>query len=316
MTKKKKVRKASGGKPAGRASGFSLVTTCMNREHHLRHSIVEWLKLPFISEIVIVDWSSTTPFFDLLELDPRVRIIRVEDEPRWILSYPYNLGISAASSELIVKCDADCVPSELIASCRPDGECFFAGYWKSGHQAGKPSVNGQCILLRSQFQSVNGYSELIRTYGRDDEDLYDRLQAAGFRRSEIPVDCLTFIEHGEAERLQNQVPMEAPKDLDAYLEQQTSFHEMKNFFIGRCMPWGPWFNRAQYSTIESGARKTIVRRAPLMELPIPGPVLDEARRYSIRYLVGKAFKLPEPVWQRLEDGRCRELIQIALQRGV
>jgi hypothetical protein len=42
----------------------SLVTACMNREHHLRRSLPHWLSLPGLDEIIIVDWSTSEPLDD------------------------------------------------------------------------------------------------------------------------------------------------------------------------------------------------------------------------------------------------------------
>src|SRR5690606_31623737 len=101
----------------------------------------------------------------LREMDPRIRLVRVQNEPRWILSYAYNLGISLARHPIILKCDADCFPQPGILSARPDDSTFFAGHWRSGVKVGKPSVNGQCLFTKARFEAVNGYSEVIRTYG-------------------------------------------------------------------------------------------------------------------------------------------------------
>jgi hypothetical protein len=54
----------------------------MNREAHLRADLPRWLALPFIAEVVVVDWSSKTDLRDFTGLDDRVRVLRVVDEPR------------------------------------------------------------------------------------------------------------------------------------------------------------------------------------------------------------------------------------------
>ena len=67
-----------------------------------------------------------------------------------------------------------------VAGYLPDERRFYAGNWRSGAPLGKNCVNGQCIVTRSQFARVNGYSELLRKYAFDDEDLYQRLERCGF----------------------------------------------------------------------------------------------------------------------------------------
>ena len=80
---------------------ISLVTACMNREAHLRRSLPEWLRLPGLGEIVVVDWSNERSLEELTALDPRVRVVRVQGEPRWVLSYAYNLGVARAAGSVI-----------------------------------------------------------------------------------------------------------------------------------------------------------------------------------------------------------------------
>ena len=47
---------------------LSLVTACMNRDHHLRRTLPHWLALPGVDEVLIVDWSNPSPLDDLLGL--------------------------------------------------------------------------------------------------------------------------------------------------------------------------------------------------------------------------------------------------------
>lgn len=287
---------------------FSLVTACMNRDAHLRRTLPEWLKLPDLAEVVVVDWTNATPLLGLTALDPRVRVVRVEAEPRWILSYAYNLGFAHATHEKIVKCDADCLPAPDIATLEPDAHGFFAGHWKTGQAAGKPSVNGQCVLLRSQIERVNGYSEFIRTYGRDDEDFYDRLQAASFARREITPAQLDFLHHTEEERVQNQFRPATPADIEARIARLPAFNEMRNAYLAVKLPWGPHQPRAAYDTLATGERHVVLRRRADQELVVPPALLDEARLYSLRYLVGRTLNLPRPTIDKLNADACLRLL--------
>jgi glycosyltransferase involved in cell wall biosynthesis len=280
----------------------------MNREAHLRQSLPSWLSLKWVKELVVVDWNNANPLIDLTTLDPRIRVIRVVEEPRWILSYAYNLGIGRASQEVILKCDADCRPSEATGHCRPSDGSFFAGYWKSGASVGKACVNGQCVVAKSQFEKVNGYSEIIRSYGRDDEDFYDRLIEAGFARQEISPAELDFLPHEDEERMRNQVEEKTAGTIEDFLERNLTYNEMRNFFLGRHMPWGPWFVRASYGQKERGERYQVLRRKREKEIPIPRPLNEAARLFSLRYLIGKLWGLAPTVSEKLEERACLALL--------
>jgi hypothetical protein len=292
---------------------FSLVTACMNREAHLRQSLTHWLTLEGIREIIVVDWSNANPLIELTKLDGRIKVIRVEGEPRWILSCAYNLGIARAGEESILKCDADCLPSAAVLDCRPGRNFFFAGHWKSGAAVGKGCVNGQCVVSRQQFERVNGYSEIIRSYGRDDEDFYDRLIEAGFERREINPAEFHFVAHSDVERMQNQVREKATSALDELLERNLTFNEMRNFFLGRQMPWGPWFVRAPYEVATKGERFEVVRRDRALEVPVPAALESEARLFALRYLVRGLWGLPATVSDKLEERACLGLLTERLE---
>jgi len=295
---------------------ISLVTACMNREMHLRQSLQRWLGIPGIGEIIVVDWSNSQPLKYLTSMNPRIRVVRAEGEARWVLSYAYNLGISRAAGDVIMKIDADCLPHGEVAALEPGPAHFFAGDWRLGAKLGRPSVNGQSVFLKSQFDAVNGYSEFIRTYGRDDEDLYDRLIAAGFDRREIPASSLDFIEHGPEARMAYQPVPGGVEDLEGWLLGNLEFNEVRNFWLARLLPWNRMRMRASYREIESGGRWQAVRRDAAGELPIPAETERAARLGALRYVTRRLLGLPAERADRLDERACLALIGNRLGKGV
>jgi len=294
---------------------LSLVTACMNREEHLRQTLPGWLKLPHLTEILVVDWSNNRPLLDLCSVDTRVRVVRVEDETKWVLSYAYNIGLRHATGPNIIKCDADCMPSAEVAAAVPGRGHFFAGFWKSGAAVGKPSVNGQCVFSKSQFDAVNGYSELIRTYGRDDEDFYDRMIAAGFERREISVDRLDFIDHSQEARVSNQFSAAAVPSVAERIARDPLYNEMRNFFVARQLPWHRLRPQAGYTTVDTGERWTVLRRIKSDEIAIPTEVAQAARLYALRYIVAQLTKSPQAAVARLDERACLAVIGPRITTG-
>lgn len=289
---------------------YSLVTACMNREAHLRENLPHWLRLPGLAEVVVVDWSNARPLTDLTAIDPRVRIVRVVEEPHWVLSYAYNVGVAHASSPEILKCDADCRPSASIGQYRPNEHAFRAGYWRTGAAVGKPSVNGQCFFLKRQFDAVNGYSEIIRTYGRDDEDFYDRLIAAGFARQEIPPSELDFVEHTQAERTSNQ----PSSNQEHPFFSTTGFREMRNCFLAQALPWTTASARAPFEVLEQSAQSIVLRRDRAREIQVPPEAEAAARLRALRYFVCREAGVAEAAAQRLDERACLAVIVGRLYR--
>jgi hypothetical protein len=288
---------------------ISLVTACMNRDGHLRQTLPQWLALPGVAEVVIVDWSNRTPLRDLHLVDSRVRVVRAEGEARWILSYAYNLGLSQAQHDTILKCDADCVPTAAVTSLIPTEKAFYAGYWKTGAACGKPSVNGQCLFSRKQFEQVNGYSEVIRMYGRDDEDFYDRLIKAGYGRREIPPSELSFIEHTQQERLVNQVSAKAADPVETFLQRQTVYFEMYNLALSKLLPWGIWNARARFEVAEDVGGARVCVRDKTREIPVSTPVQAMARLHGLRSVTAQISGLPAQRVMSMDEPACIDALR-------
>jgi len=288
---------------------ISLVTACMNRESHLRRTLPAWLNLPHVAEFVLVDWSTRESFDDLLALDPRIRIVRAVEEPKWILAYAYNLGISHARGDVILKCDADCMPDDELAALQPAPGRFYAGNWRTGNAVGKACANGQCVFTRAQWEEVNGYSEVIRRYGFDDEDFYERLAQAGHVRTEINHEQLNFLRHSDDERVVNNSQPASDATVEEFLNRQLHYHEAINRLIAGMMPWGPWFTRATYHPVSSDERLTVVRRDVTREIPIAAPLMQLARSQAVRFMAGRLCKIAPPVLMRMDEAAC--LTQLA-----
>ena len=264
---------------------ITLVTACMNRMEHLIKSVNKWIEIKDIDEIIIVDWNNPSPIADRIKPNDKIKLIRVISEEKWVLSYAYNIGITHAKNKIIFKCDADCVPNENIFKHLPSDRFFYSGYWKNGITTGKASVNGQCFFRKEDFERVNGYSEYIRTYGRDDEDYYDRLQQAGIRRLEIAAEMLEMINHSNELRTSNQFNEESKSHKIKSILSSTSYNEMKNYYIGKALPWGKYRKRATYIYTKTEHQNYIVaERIKSLDLEIPKQVKESAKLFSLRHL--------------------------------
>ncbi|WP_176212856.1 glycosyltransferase family 2 protein, partial [Halomonas sp. BC1] len=190
--------------------GISLVSCCMNRNENLIKSMHSWLKLP-VDEIIIVDWSSTVPVTDSLSCfdDQRIKIIRVEGERKWVLTYAFNVGLRFSRFSKIFKLDADIYVKDnfLENNYFAHGE-FIRGSWEKSLEAGLDDqifVNGSFGASKDDLKKIGYYNEYITTYGWDDSDLYERLAVkAGLKTKYLVIDSLIHIEQKQEERTINQ----------------------------------------------------------------------------------------------------------------
>lgn len=167
----------------------SVICACMNRNDILKINIMSWLNFSEIGEIVIVDWNSKQPLYDLLDLDDRIKIIRVEDQQYFNISQAFNLALDHSTLEYVLKLDTDYFlnPYYNFFKSHPiKNNCFYSGSW-SYVESDKPKpifqhLSGLCYVRRDEIVAIGGYNEHFSGYGYDDSDLHNRLIISGKQR--------------------------------------------------------------------------------------------------------------------------------------
>jgi len=196
--------------------GVSLVAVCMNRHSTFEQVLPSWLRAEGVDEVIIVDWSSVPPLdiasvaatADLSSADvEKLRLMRVNNEPEWVLSRGFNLGISMVCRENLVRldCDYKIDPGFIRRHPLDSPNTFYSGNWKHARNRNEAHLNGGLVVKLADFWKVGGYDERIQTYGWDDEDLYSRLEASGLERLDIALDMIQHISHPDSMRQQTSV---------------------------------------------------------------------------------------------------------------
>lgn len=269
--------------------GVSIVTCCMNRNENLLRVLPGWLAQPGISEVVIVDWSSDTPVArDLAAAgiaDGRVRVVRVAGEPRWILSYAFNLGFRLARHAVILKADADIVlaPDFLHRNPLPEG-ALIAGNWREVDED-QAHVNGFFLVAKADLAKVGGFNEHITTYGWDDEDLYARLMLAGVRRMGVAPGSIRHLPHSDTARtgMQAADPGATTRDV---LAQGVQFLIRRNRYIAATMPdWTGDAALLPFLVEALGPFGLVLRREGWVPSAVPEHVIAAANSYAWRELL-------------------------------
>lgn len=221
--------------PVSTRPGTSIVAVCMNRHDTLRRTLPTWRRVRNVSEIVIVDWSSSPLLYSSV-IEPvllssssssassssdqvhhplnsaQVRVVRVDDENTWVLTRAYNLAMSAASYDTVIRTDCDYalssdfitahpIPSVEASAAMGNESLFYAGNYASARDANEAHLNGAVVIRRADFFAIGGYDERIQTYGWDDEDLYGRLQhESNLTKRNVSFDHVGHVRHADAAR--------------------------------------------------------------------------------------------------------------------
>jgi len=219
--------------------GVSVVNCCRNRTENLLIALPTWLKSRTIREVIIIDWTSDQSVRQSLDengyKDKRIKVIRVENEPRWILSYAFNLGFRLAKHEYILKIDADITLKPDFFERNPIiGGTFIAGDWTKAEK-GQEHINGFFYLKNNDLLKIKGFNEYITTYGWDDDDIYSRLATSGLQRVCVDTKSIYHIPHDDASRLDGV----GKKDTNAWTELQGDplYKIRANRYIATVMPF-------------------------------------------------------------------------------
>lgn len=195
-------------KISGELGSVSIVCACMNRGDTLKVTLTSWLKFKEVGEIVIVDWSSTDSLEWVIDLDERIKLIRVDNQPYFNISKAYNLAIDNATKDYVLKMDVDYLLNpyynffELHA--KPEIDSFYTGNWSTSQDPIFRHLNGLVYSRRSSLSEVDCYNEHFEGYGWDDADLYDILKSIGKKRLYINHDySIIHIVHEEKTRTEN-----------------------------------------------------------------------------------------------------------------
>jgi hypothetical protein len=270
--------------------GISVVTCCMNRNENLIKALPSWLVNAEISEVLIVDWSSKVPVADDLQragiTDPRIRILRVDNEPRWVLTYAFNAGFRAAACDTILKLDADIVLSDgfFRQNQIADGT-FIAGNWRTATDD-QAHINGFFFVSRQALHDVAGFNEHIISYGWDDEDIYERLTLAGYRRKDVAPDTIFHLEHSDEQRTGGSAVVDGPPTLRSELVANTQYLIRLNRYVACVMPtWQRSSILLPMRVVSRTDTVMTVSREGWVPSRVPAQILASAANHALSELV-------------------------------
>lgn len=278
--------------------GISVVTCCMNRNANLAEALNSWLLLP-VDEIIIVDWSSNTPVSETIKDidDPRVKILRVEGEAKWILTYGFNVGLRFARHSKILKFDADIeVTQDFISKNSFFENEYVRGNWKFAADIGDDEqrfVNGSFGANKRVLQEIGYYNEIITTYGWDDSDIYCRLSYDGGCKAKY-IDHSTILHQNQAkeERLKYQ---SVSKNLFFGSFEPTEYYNLCNKYL--TFLFGHWHPKLLQNYSIKSCKENIWKLSRITNsISVPEAIIEDAERYAILQL---ASWVSIPFWRAL-----------------
>jgi len=180
--------------------GICVFTYVMNRKDNLIKNIKTWLNKD-VNQLIILDWSSNEDYYNLIKSynDKRILYVRVENENKFIRTYAQNIAARFCKYDKILKLDSDISITDdfFRKNIFNDGE-FIAGNFICARDENERYTHGNVFLWLNDYFKINGYNELITTYGNDDSDFHFRLQIlAGLKEKVFDLDTLYHNPHND-----------------------------------------------------------------------------------------------------------------------
>lgn len=186
-----------------------VIASCADRLSTLLTCLPTWLSVPEVSSVTIVDWGSAEPLHislrdQLISAAGKVRIVELSEPMPWMLSTSVNLALHFVPLDepsLLLKVDCDTVLQPSFVQSHPLSENdFYAGDWKVARDENELHLNGVLFIHTASFLRVNGYDERLQSYGYDDTNLHERLEAAHIAPHPLHYDHIQHLKHDDSVR--------------------------------------------------------------------------------------------------------------------
>jgi hypothetical protein len=199
--------------------------------------------------------------------DPRVRVVRVEGQKRFVRTWAQNLATRMARHRRIFKCDSDVTfTGDFFAAHPLQRGAFWVGDWRQGRDHNERHLHGDTYYHIDDFNKVNGYDERITSYGQDDTNLKDRMELAGLVKRVLHYNQMFHESHDNTGRTTNQKMVHPMVN--------TRYHRLVANEAGL---WGPGSAGGCRVTVESTSPQVVTCRvAPAQEFAARPDLLDRA----------------------------------------
>ena len=210
-----------------KTNDITIVTCSMNRTENLLISLDSLKELNNIDKHLILDFNSDNEIKIDNEL---IEIFRVDNEENYWASRAYNALFNMVSSEYILKIDAD-----VILNVDEFKKLEYKNYDLIIFDKNKNDP-GNFLVKKNLVEKINGFNEYIWTWGYEDHDLVNRLQALNINVLTTN-DLIEKIEHSDSLRARSTVNSNIFKDESLFYYSLKKAHNDSNSYLSNKGVW-------------------------------------------------------------------------------
>lgn len=174
----------------------SVIIPCKNRLAHLQESLPRVFRQSHTDlEVIVVDYKCPQKSGAWAQDVFNCKVVYCDIEPNeWSLSAARNKGFLNSTGDVILFLDADALLTDtnfISNHLKLLVEGSFICGWGAG------VATGCMMCYRSAFEAVNGYNELIQSYGYEDIDIYERFQNKICIEKRVWISGIDSIQHSD-----------------------------------------------------------------------------------------------------------------------
>lgn len=181
---------------------ISYVITAKGRKSHISQSIPRLIAIN-PTEVILVDYNCPDGTGEwVAKTFPSVNVIFINNADTFHLAKARNIGAKVVTNDWICFLDADVLLNqnfELELASSLHSGLYFRPCQEVGLTQNY-SLHGTFVCEKSAFDSINGYDEVIKNWGDEDTDLYQRLDLLGKGRGTFPAYLISSIDHDDSVR--------------------------------------------------------------------------------------------------------------------
>jgi hypothetical protein len=275
--------------------GISMYVCVMNRNNNIEKNLSNWLRLNF-NELVILDWSTDGGMTHVKGVfdDPRVRLVRVEEQSKYVRTIAQNLATRICRNNRIFKCDSDVeFKGDFFAAHKLKPSIFWVGDWRQARDFNERHLCGETYYWLEDFLRIGGYDERIKSYGHDDTNLKDRMLLSGLKKSVFNYDYMYHQPHEQLIRAQGSHGIH-PMVANYANKLMTKIHPL-------------WSSNSDHSTFELVDTSKGARYIRLYLKHQPSELTDQSCIEDALRIVGAWYEKPE-VLTSMTSEQIHELI--------
>ena len=276
--------------------GICVYTYVMNRKENIENYMDSWL-IPDIDQLIILDWSSNENLYDIIKKynDNRILFIRVNEESSFHRTYAQNLAARFCKFNKIMKIDSDVsLRKDFFKKNILEPDTYIVGNFKCARDENEKYTHGNIYLYLNDYFKINGYNEIIKTYGNDDTDFAFRLRILGRLKERIfDLDTIYHNPHPEEKRKINMKTV--------YNTNVEIFHH--RYAMDRLPLWNKYFKLQEFEIKNNNNNYYVcVRNKNKNIYEFPEDLNKRARLYAIDLVISWYIKNPNQLAQMsLED---------------